>query len=626
MFRHQTNIIILLRTSSKRHYCLWSSKKDPDLESALSRNKRWIINNQIKNIILRYPNNQIPIQTLQKKFKTLDLQGKALNWISKYPSCFQFHQDHVLLTKRMMELVHEEQSLKDSLESVFVPRLAKLLMLSLNNCLNVMKINEIKNSLGFPDDYLIGIVAKYPDLFRIRNESGRRSSMVVELMKWNPDFAVSEVEALAMKNGVEVNFSCCLPSSWVKSLEKFREFELVPYVSPYSDPRGLVEGSKEMEKRNVGLVHELLSLTLWKKISIMKLGHFKREFFLPDKVNVLLLKHPGIFYVSNKYRIYTVLLREGYVGSQLVDKDPLVVVKEKFGEIMQEGLHEYNQRRRLVNIEKRRNKGLPLNRVDEDHMKGRRRRRNREVFDEDDEVERENGNKLGGLLDPEERKRFYKVLFDDDGSATTIPTAKIVLPREKQNGGELPNKKVLKIIENKKEVDETICKPDDEEVEFFFFSLANILENRNQPQDVEDITNKVFPPPPVCYNASLNFQHIFSEHLMKALLERRDGLAQRIFTKAGLDNTSVLQVTDNFIAQQPKVTGGTSGPVIGSHFGSHFVTATSSSNVRIAALAALAALAASILITFSVSPIHPTVTCISGSENYDSILNLSLLN
>lgn len=45
-----------------------------------------------------------------------------------------------------------------------------------------------------------------------------------------------------------------------------------------------------------------------------------------------------------------------------------------------------------------------------------------------------------------------------------IPTAKIVLPREKQNGGELPNKKVLKIIENKKEVDETICKPDDEEL------------------------------------------------------------------------------------------------------------------------------------------------------------------
>ncbi|CAI8604355.1 unnamed protein product [Vicia faba] len=422
MFPHQTTTIILRANLPifRRHFSLWSMKKDPDLESALSRNRRWIINNQIKNIILRYPNNEIPIETLQKKFKTLDLQGKALNWISKYPSCFQLHQRRIRLTKRMIDLVHQEQTIKDSLDAVFAQRLAKLLMLSVNNTLNVLKINEIKNTLGFPDDYLIRIVPNYPDLFRIVNESGRRSSMAIELIHWNPSFAVSEVEASALKNGVDPNFKCCLPSSWVKSLEKFREFESVPYVSPYSDPRVLVDGSKEMEKRNVGLVHELLSLTLWKKVSIMKLGHFKREFFLPDKLNVLLLKHPGIFYVSNKYRIYTVLLREGYVGSQLVDKDPLVVVKEKFGEIMQEGLHEYNQRRRMVNVEKKRNKGVPLSRVDEDEMNGRRRRRrSSEVSDEDDDddvVDGGNGNKLGGLLDPEERKRFYKVLFEDDGS------------------------------------------------------------------------------------------------------------------------------------------------------------------------------------------------------------------
>lgn len=48
-------------------------------------------------------------------------------------------------------------------------------------------------------------------------------------------------------------------------------------------------------------------------------------------------------------------------------------------------------------------------------------------------------------------------------------------------------------------------------------------------------------------------QIIESEHLMKALLEQKDGLARRILTKAGLDNTSVLQATDDFIAQQPKV-------------------------------------------------------------------------
>ncbi|KAK3029134.1 hypothetical protein RJ639_038839 [Escallonia herrerae] len=47
-------------------------------------------------------------------------------------------------------------------------------------------------------------------------------------------------------------------------------------------------------------------------------------------------------------------------------------------------------------------------------------------------------------------------------------------------------------------------------------------------------------------------QVVESEHLMKALLEHKDGLAWRIFIKAGVDNTSVLQATDEFIAQQPK--------------------------------------------------------------------------
>jgi ATP-dependent Clp protease ATP-binding subunit ClpA len=48
-------------------------------------------------------------------------------------------------------------------------------------------------------------------------------------------------------------------------------------------------------------------------------------------------------------------------------------------------------------------------------------------------------------------------------------------------------------------------------------------------------------------------QIVESEHLMKALLEQKDGLARRIFSKAGVDNTSVLQATDEFISRQLKV-------------------------------------------------------------------------
>ena len=390
-----------------RSFSLWSMKKDPDLESALSRNRRWIVNNQIKNIIIRYPNQVIPVRYLQKKFKTLDLQGSALNWVKKYPCCFEVFLQHdeyyCRLTKQMMALVEEEETVKDMQEPVLVLRLVKLLMMSSNQRLNVVKLNELKRNFGFSDDYLIRIVPKYSDLFRMVNYSGRRSSMEIELVSWNSDLAVSAIEASARVQGIDPSFSCSLPSTWVKSWERFHEFNSTPYISPYLDPTELVEGSKEMEKRTVGLVHELLSLTLWKKVSILKLGHFRREFQLPEKLNVLLLKHPGIFYVSNKYQIYTVLLRGGYKGSELIDKDPLVVVKEKFGELMQEGLHEYNRRHYLENLEKKRRKGMVFGK------QNKIKDQNSEISDPEDQ-----GDKLGSLFDPEERKRFYKVLFEDD--------------------------------------------------------------------------------------------------------------------------------------------------------------------------------------------------------------------
>ncbi|XP_022134175.1 protein ROOT PRIMORDIUM DEFECTIVE 1 isoform X2 [Momordica charantia] len=354
-----------------RNFSLWSMKKEPDLESALSRNRRWIVNNQIKNIVLQYPNQAAPVKFLQKRFKTLDLQ--------------------------------EEAAIKDMQEPVFVERLAKLLMMASNKRLNVVKLSELRRNFGLPDDYLIRIVPKYSDMFRIVNYTGKRNSMEIELVSWKPELAISSIESSASRHGVEPAFSCSLPTTWINSWEKFHEFNASPYVSPYVNPRELVQGSKEMEKRTVGLIHEILSLTLWKKASIMKLSHFSREFGVPAKLNGLLLKHPGIFYISNKYQIYTVVLREGYKGSELIEKDPLVVAKEKFGEVMQEGLHEYNKRHHLMNIEKKRMKGMLLGRSEKKKSKDFE-----EKTDDGDE-----GNNLGGLLKPEERKRFYQCLFDD---------------------------------------------------------------------------------------------------------------------------------------------------------------------------------------------------------------------
>ena len=45
-------------------------------------------------------------------------------------------------------------------------------------------------------------------------------------------------------------------------------------------------------------------------------------------------------------------------------------------------------------------------------------------------------------------------------------------------------------------------------------------------------------------------QVVETEHLMKSLLGQKNELAQRIFTKARFDNTSVLQATEHFISKQ----------------------------------------------------------------------------
>ncbi|KAG6384345.1 hypothetical protein SASPL_155822 [Salvia splendens] len=58
-------------------------------------------------------------------------------------------------------------------------------------------------------------------------------------------------------------------------------------------------------------------------------------------------------------------------------------------------------------------------------------------------------------------------------------------------------------------------------------------------------------------------QIVETEHLMKALLEQKNGLARRIFSKAGVDNTRLLDATEKYIQRQPKVLGDSAGSMLG---------------------------------------------------------------
>ncbi|GIL72080.1 hypothetical protein Vretimale_486 [Volvox reticuliferus] len=75
----------------------------------------------------------------------------------------------------------------------------------------------------------------------------------------------------------------------------------------------------------------------------------------------------------------------------------------------------------------------------------------------------------------------------------------------------------------------------------------------SQNQFTEKAWQAIIAAPEVCQEYSQ--QIVETEHLMKAMLEQPNGLARRIFAKAGSEPTHLLERTDEFIRRQPRVTG-----------------------------------------------------------------------
>jgi hypothetical protein len=107
------------------------------------------------------------------------------------------------------------------------------------------------------------------------------------------------------------------------------QFQKITYLSPYAEAKGLTPGSPEFDKRAVAVMHEVLSFMLERRLVTDHLTHFRREFVMPQKLMRLLLKHYGIFYVSERGKRLSVFLTEAYDGTELVDKRPLVRWREK---------------------------------------------------------------------------------------------------------------------------------------------------------------------------------------------------------------------------------------------------------------------------------------------------------
>jgi ATP-dependent Clp protease ATP-binding subunit ClpB len=76
-----------------------------------------------------------------------------------------------------------------------------------------------------------------------------------------------------------------------------------------------------------------------------------------------------------------------------------------------------------------------------------------------------------------------------------------------------------------------------------------------QPTDPNKFTDKAWEAIVQAQDVVRRYkqQQLEVEHLIITLLEQKDGLATKVFTKAGVDTTRLWQQIEDFVRRQPKV-------------------------------------------------------------------------
>ncbi|CAK9325601.1 unnamed protein product [Citrullus colocynthis] len=294
-----------------------------------------------KDFLSKQPEHVLRLDDAGKLYRELGFPRgrKVARSIERHPLLFEpyRHTDGKMwfgFTEFMEGLIEEEKRIMDSMELDRVRTVRKLLMMSANKRIPLTKIYHCRSVFGIPEDFR-DRVGKYPDYFRVVVEDdGKR---VLELVNWDPQLAVSQLEKEFVVNEDKVKRTFKFPVKHGKDLDldeddtrKLNLLNTLPLVSPYSDGSKLELWTLEAEKYRVGVVHEFLSLTLEKKASIHHIVEFKEEFSLTKHTYQMLLKQPRTFYLAGTEMNWVVFLKDAYnENGDLIDKDPQVVFNEK---------------------------------------------------------------------------------------------------------------------------------------------------------------------------------------------------------------------------------------------------------------------------------------------------------
>ncbi|XP_060177620.1 protein ROOT PRIMORDIUM DEFECTIVE 1 [Lycium barbarum] len=255
--------------------------------------------------------------------------------------CCKFRDKFVILLKQEHDVVSQN-------EDENVMRIRKILMMSVNGRLHLHALRLMRTELGLPEDFRDQIIMKYHEVFRMVDLE------IVELIDRNDtdeSFGVAKVESWRKKEytdkwlsefEVKYAFPIHLPTGFVKEpgfKEKLKNWQRLPYVKPYERESEVVRkrtfgGIERYEKRAVAIIHELLSLTVENLVPVERMAHFKKDLGIEVNIRELLLKHPGIFYISTKGITEIVFLREAYSKGCLIEPNPIYDLRRKLLELL----------------------------------------------------------------------------------------------------------------------------------------------------------------------------------------------------------------------------------------------------------------------------------------------------
>ncbi|WOL05107.1 protein ROOT PRIMORDIUM DEFECTIVE 1 [Canna indica] len=334
------------RRSKKRVY-----HRVPELDKAVDLQKKPALLLRLRTLLASRRDGSILLRDLEKEVGFIQ-KWNFLSLIQRHPTVFKVSGGgasrapiSVRLTEKAARVSAEEARARELMEPIVVRNLRKLLMMSLDCQIALEKIELIESDLGLPHDFKARLIPKYPEFFSIRKVNGADylcletwdSSLAVTAREEKIDLGVAPMRTKVIPRDGNIVGPFAFKLKFAAAfrpnkhyLEEMVKWQKMAFPSPYLNARSIQPATPQARKRAVAVLHEILSLTMEKRLTSDKLDAFHNEYQLPCKLLLCLVKNHGIFYITNKGARSTVFLKEAYDGYYLIDKCPLLRFNDRF--------------------------------------------------------------------------------------------------------------------------------------------------------------------------------------------------------------------------------------------------------------------------------------------------------